>query len=181
MPPEDGNAVDRLQAQVEHMTSLRHDVTAKRLSLTSRMPLRTEMPSTDSRPRSRRLATTMVRSKMFHPLPKYSAQQEEEEDFIGGQVCFSNIGEIKTLWGKMLSIIKRFLHPNLFTNLLWPIFALIKILKKWFEIWLGFSLSYSNFKLENFDIPVSITFKVNLRLLIVHIIKIIICFVTLSL
>lgn len=40
--------------------------------LTSLIPLITEMPSTLSSPRSRRLATTITRSKMFHPLAKYS-------------------------------------------------------------------------------------------------------------
>ena len=43
-----------------------------RLKFTSRIPLITEIPSTLSRPRSNRLATTMTRSKIFHPLPKYS-------------------------------------------------------------------------------------------------------------
>ena len=32
----------------------------------------TEMPSTLSRPRSSKLATTITRSKMFQPLAKYS-------------------------------------------------------------------------------------------------------------
>ena len=40
--------------------------------LTSLIPLITEIPSTLSRPRSSKLATTMTRSKMFHPLAKYS-------------------------------------------------------------------------------------------------------------
>ena len=44
----------------------------QKLKLTSLIPLITEIPSTLSRPRSSRLATTMTRSKMFQPLAKYS-------------------------------------------------------------------------------------------------------------
>ena len=40
--------------------------------LTSLIPLRTEIPLTLSTERSMRLATTMIRSKMFQPLAKYS-------------------------------------------------------------------------------------------------------------
>lgn len=40
--------------------------------LTSLIPLSTDMPLTLSTDRSIRLAITMIRSKMFQPLPKYS-------------------------------------------------------------------------------------------------------------
>ena len=36
------------------------------------MPLITDIPSTLSKPKSRRLATTITKSKMFQPLAKYS-------------------------------------------------------------------------------------------------------------